>query len=246
MMRVVTAPPGFDESFIAWFRAKSERMWSSTAAPTFDELEAKGVSGLLWDRGTRWTNGLSDREIDLAEARWSLRFPPDFRLFLRLLHVPDRPMIGRGFVGSTAVPIRGPSFYDWREQSDAIRRALDWPADGLVHDVEHNDLWLREWGPRPSSAIARRARVREAVAAAPRLIPILGHRYLVAEPSRAGNPVLSVYQSDIIVYGNDLRDYLLRDVLARGVESDRTAVGEIPFWGQFLTGDAFDRGSSDS
>jgi hypothetical protein len=43
---------------------------------------------------------------------------------------------------------------------------------------------------------------------APRLIPIFGHRYLPAEPEIAGNPVFSVYQTDIIYYGVDLRRYL--------------------------------------
>jgi hypothetical protein len=50
------------------------------------------------------------------------------------------------------------------------------------------------------------------VDAAPQLIPVIGHRYLLAEPCAAGNPVLSVYQSDLVVYGEDLRDFLLHDL----------------------------------
>ena len=34
------------------------------------------------------------------------------------------------------------------------------------------------------------------------------HRYLPQEPSTEGNPVFSVYQTDIICYGADLQDYL--------------------------------------
>jgi hypothetical protein len=40
----------------------------------------------------------------------------------------------------------------------------------------------------------------------PQLIPIFGHRYVVADDSQW---VLSIVGSDAIVYGEDLRDYLL-------------------------------------
>jgi hypothetical protein len=43
---------------------------------------------------------------------------------------------------------------------------------------------------------------------APRLIPIYAHRAVPNEPLEAGNPVFSVMQMDIIIYGNDLEQYL--------------------------------------
>lgn len=49
---------------------------------------------------------------------------------------------------------------------------------------------------------------RRNVAKEPLLIPLYRHRYLPAEPHAAGNPVLSVYQTDIIYYGSDLRSWL--------------------------------------
>jgi len=167
-------PPNFDEAFIAWFRETTEHAWSAHDAPTFAEMETSGFSGLVFARGTRWTSGLTDAEIDAAELRWSLHFPPDYRLFLRILHVADRPMVGRGFDGHRSVLISRSSFYDWRIDSDAIRIAIDEPAEGIAFDVEANALWPREWGERPSSQADRHARVREIIAAAPRLIPIFG------------------------------------------------------------------------
>lgn len=38
--------------------------------------------------------------------------------------------------------------------------------------------------------------------------PRLGHRYLPAGRGTYGHPVLSIYQTDIIVYGTDLADYI--------------------------------------
>jgi hypothetical protein len=44
-------------------------------------------------------------------------------------------------------------------------------------------------------------------AQAPRLIPLISHRYLPETPNEADNPVFPVYRSDAIHYGIDLADY---------------------------------------
>jgi hypothetical protein len=45
----------------------------------------------------------------------------------------------------------------------------------------------------------------------PRLVPVFSHRYLPAEPHLSGNPVLSVYQTDIIYYGSNLKRYIAHE-----------------------------------
>lgn len=57
------------------------------------------------------------------------------------------------------------------------------------------------------------------------LIPVCGHRYLPAEPCSAGNPVLSVYQMDIIVYGRDLAAYFAAEATGR---SESLVAGDRP------------------
>jgi hypothetical protein len=72
--------------------------------------------------------------------------------------------------------------------------------------------------------------VRAVIAAAPRLIPLFGHRFLPEEPLASGNPVFSISQSDIIHYGSDLADYLEREF---GPAQPHPAMGEvrrIRFW----------------
>lgn len=44
------------------------------------------------------------------------------------------------------------------------------------------------------------------MARAPRLIELLSHRFLPETPSKAGNPVFSMYGWDTIDYGADLTD----------------------------------------
>jgi hypothetical protein len=135
--------------------------------------------------------GLTDAEVIAAERRFGFQFPPDLREFLQ-----------------TALP-RGPQFPDWRSGDEAeLRDWLDLPRQGVLFDVERNGFWLEEWGPRPGS-LAEALRVAgDLVAAAPKLIPTFGHRMLPDEPHLAGNPVFSVHQTDIIVYGVDLANYL--------------------------------------
>ncbi|MBV9881480.1 MAG: hypothetical protein JO276_00555 [Sphingomonadaceae bacterium] len=132
--------------------------------------------------------GYSLTELTRAQERFNLHFPPDLVALL-----------GQG---------RLPGGYDWNEDEEAIAAALAWPLEGLMFDVEANVLWWPEWGARPGTEAERRAIVGAAVAAAPKLIPLIGHRYLPEEPHAPGNPVFSIYQSDIILYGSDLANFV--------------------------------------
>ncbi len=85
------------------------------------------------------------------------------------------------------------------------------PLEGILFDVDHNEIWPAEWGPKPTIKDERARIVREIVQDAPRLIPIYGHRYIPDEPSEAGNPVFSVHQTDIVHYGNNLLNYFQRE-----------------------------------
>lgn len=149
------------------------------------------VVRVMRERGIDFAPGLTNDEVAAAEAALGTRFPPDLATLLR-----------------HALP-RGERFPDWREPGSAhIKDAMAWPADGICFDIEHDDFWLPEWGERPASLEDAKARAREEVARAPVLIPIHAHRYLPAAPCREGNPVFSVWQTDVIVYGMDLPSYL--------------------------------------
>jgi hypothetical protein len=148
-----------------------------------------------------------------VEGRFGFRFPPDLREFLQ-----------------TALP-RGPQFPDWRSGDEAeLRDWLDLPRQGVLFDVEHNEFWLEEWGPRPSSLGEALRVAGELVAAAPQLIPIYMHRMMPDEPHLPGNPVFSVHQTDIIHYGFDLADYLRNEFHLPGGEPCQEQVRPIRFW----------------
>lgn len=160
-----------------------------------------------------WTDGYSQGELDDAQARYGLTFPPD----LLALLLERRPIQG----------------YDWRSDDEQIRAMLKWPLEGLLFDVDNNDLWWPEWGLRPDTQKARAEVVAAVVAHAPKLIPLVSHRYLPAEPNEAGNPVFSVYQSDVIYYGADLVDYFDREFGDPNRPLPHTAK-RIPFWSDLV------------
>ncbi len=158
-----------------------------------------------------WTGGYTAAELERAQERFSLTFPPDLIELLR-----DRR------------PVGGP---DWNSE-EKVRPLLAWPFEGLLFDVEENGLWWTEWGDRPGTAEERAEALRGVVGRAPKLIPIFGHRYLPATPIRAGNPVFSVYQSDVIHYGADLDDYIDREENGWGCRPWPPVLREIEFWSE--------------
>jgi hypothetical protein len=168
----------------------------------------------LRERGTVVEDGLTEAETRDAEYRFGFHFPSDLRALLQ-----------------TGLPV-GDRFPDWRDGDEArLRSDLGWPLEGMQFDIRHNTFWLAEWGPRPESLEEAFQIAAQAVAVAPRLIPVYGHRYIPAEPARAGNPVFSVYQTDIIVYGNDLLSSFAHEL--HGVANWHTPpfdVRPIRFW----------------
>jgi hypothetical protein len=160
-----------------------------------------------------WFEAYTPRELDRAQDIYDLIFPPDLIAFLSKRH----PLLQ----------------YEWRTDNDAIRTMLRWPYEGLLFDVENNNLWLPDWGKRPVTEARRAGRLKEIIDDAPKLIPLCGHRYLPADPKEADNPVFSVYQSDIIYYGTSLHEYIGRESHLPITVPVPAGLKPIRFWGQF-------------
>jgi hypothetical protein len=71
----------------------------------------------------QWTKGYTLAELDRMQHRFGLVFPPDLVALLRR----KRPVQG----------------HDWTDDR-AIRRALDWPFNGLLESVENGRIWWPE------------------------------------------------------------------------------------------------------
>jgi hypothetical protein len=135
--------------------------------------------------------GLSEDELQLAEGTYGFVFPPDLREIL-----------------SVAFP-SGSRFPNWRDPSSIdVESQVNAPWHGLVFDIQVASVWPTEWGASPKTLKAKLDHARTWYEGAPKLIPLFGHRYISESPAVAGNPVLSVHQTDIIWYGSDIHDWI--------------------------------------
>lgn len=158
--------------------------------------------------------GYSSDEIEDAQTRWGLKFPPDLIDLLK----ERRQLIG------------GVGEFDWTTSDPKIiADRIEWPFESFCFDVEHNVAWWPDWGARPATAAERRNCLRKIFDDAPKLIPLHSHRYLPEKPSESGNPVFSIYQTDVIHYGANLDDWLVRE---RGGYESRPwpTIKFIRFW----------------
>lgn len=165
-------------------------------------------------RFCRLEGGLSDMELSLAEERVGCTFPPDLAA---LLHI--------------AVPV-AENFPAWRDLGDPnLQQQLERPANGIVFDVLNNHFWHPDWPDRPANDADAEAVARTSLAIVPPLIPIIGHSYMPSQPCEVGNPVLSVWQTDVIVRGTDLAGWGAGERGSDGTELKT----DIPFWGYWLS-----------
>ena len=173
--------------------------------------------------------GLSDKEILDIETRFQFRFPPDLCLLFQ-----------------TFLPV-SEGFYHWRkalvdvETAKLIEEKLDWPRDGILFDVEHNNFWVHcdlpnvpAWGQKPETLEMQLEVAAKHVSTYTKLIPIYSHRYLPEMPFEEGNPVFSVYQTDIIYYGDSLVNYFHHEFMRERKLAEN--IKYIPFWSDCCLG----------
>lgn len=189
-----------------------------------NQKQVKTIITSLKARGIAFEGGLTDKEIEDIKHVFEITFPEDLKQFLQ-----------------TELPI-SEGFVNWRKGLNNEKKKLEiinrlnWPLNGILFDIKNNAFWLDSWGIRPSDNKNQAKIVTAQIAKQPRLIPIYSHRYISSEPNEIGNPVFSVYQTDIIYYGFDLLDYFSREFkiehlkLSEKIESPK----RIPFWSNLI------------
>jgi hypothetical protein len=168
--------------------------------------------------------GLTDAEFVRIEQDYEFEFADDHRAFL-----------AAGLPLNAPAPWRRSPWPDWRDGDPGdLRERLGWPVDGVLFDVKDNAFWYPSWGHRPADTSEALRTARQHLSRAPRMIPVCGHRYLPAGQGTCGHPVLSIYQTDIIVYGTDLADYINCEFDRRLISPDWTPPPMVQFWSDFL------------
>ncbi|APU44825.1 hypothetical protein BSL84_30760 [Streptomyces sp. TN58] len=162
--------------------------------------------------------GLSEGELDAVEARFGFTFSADHRVFL-----------------AAGLPHGSRSWPDWRNgDPEDLAERLSRPVEGVLFDVQHNGFWHPSWSQKPAETSDALQIARSELATAPQLVPIYSHRYLPGTAGECGHPVLSVHQTDVIFYGNDLSDYVRYEFTGRA--SSLPARATVGFWSYFVNG----------
>ncbi|NUR70688.1 MAG: hypothetical protein HOU81_07690 [Hamadaea sp.] len=159
--------------------------------------------------------GLTGDELRALETRFGFRFNPDHRTLL-----------------AAGVPGGSRRWPDWRGSPALLGETLAAPIEGVLFDVEENGFWLPTWGIKPSTPDKAVGVARRALAQAPTLVPVYGHRYAPALDV-ADLPIFSVMQTDVTVYGDTLADYLFREFGVGGSDA-RSSLARVPFWSALL------------
>ena len=169
-------------------------------------------------------DGLNEEEFERLQTTLDIDFPPDLRQFLAS--------------GLPVSPDYAPGFPNWRSAPVwYLRDLLQRPFDRVLREVEEGQFWWQTWGAQPADVTQASNVARAQLSRAPKLIPIYQHRYLPASPRASGNPVFSVMQTDVVLYGNDLLDYLVNEfgIETIGPEARSRAPRHIPFWSDLVT-----------
>ncbi|MER8097117.1 hypothetical protein [Streptomyces goshikiensis] len=186
---------------------------SSTPRLTLDA--ARALQDML---RTEIGPGLTERELDAVETRFGFTFATAHRVFL-----------------SAGLPHGSSGWPDWRNgDPEDLAGRLAWPVEGVLFDVEHNGFWHPAWPSRPAGTSEALRVARTELESVPQLVPVYGHRYLPGTAGEQGHPVLSVYQTDIILYGNDLADYIHHEFAGRS--SSLLTRTTVDFWSYFVDG----------
>lgn len=193
--------------FLHWLKDQTENYWSQDPRTSLNEDKCP-----QWIHGAKWT-GMTDEQIDLVQERYAIIFTPEHREFLRILHTIDRKAKVFEDYDSEEGPYYECSFFrNWLEDDEDIKPRLNNVYDAISEDIKRNKFWLNSWGMRPETAEERMEIFNELYATAPKLVPVCGHRYQVADMSLEKRPVLSILGADIVYYGSDFRYYLLQEI----------------------------------
>ena len=149
-------------------------------------------------RGIRLENGITNEEIATIEKRYNIVFPKSLIIFYR-----------------ECLPVQEDyfEFVDWRNTSEdnveSIKERLRRPYEEMCWEMEHG-FWVYGWD-RPDTLEDRKKTFMEKMRNEPRPIPVYSHRYILYKEGIDDPAVLSMAGSDIIVYGNNLKECLEND-----------------------------------
>lgn len=159
-----------------------------------EKIEQMKLKGYVFDKG------LSDEEIKIIEEKYDIKFPKSLKEFYKI-----------------GLPISD-GFVNWRDFSEEnvknIKERIERPFNELFWDMENNGFWIEGWDEPPT--IEEKKKIFfEKMKNEPKPIPVFIHRYILSSEGVDNPVILSMKASDIIIYGDNLMDYIDVEFLNR-------------------------------
>lgn len=156
------------------------------------------IYGFQIQPDSKLVNGISRKEIDQLQILFGFDFPWEYREMLSLFSNLDRPTISINPEDETDITFNQDNFfYQYPEDYEKSR----WIIDELNDNKAEAELVLTEAGFDVSKIVG--------------FIPMHHHRVLVVFEDKYLSPVISVWGADIIMFGNNLREYLKYELISR-------------------------------
>ncbi len=186
--------------FLYWIRDRTEKTWSD------ENTVPKGLHGAKW-------LPLAEEEIAGIEREYKVKFSPEHREFLKILHAVDRKETVEYEYNNEKFTEECTFFYNWREEREEILEMIRYPYDSMLKDMgSAGTCWLKSWGPEPGSEEERRAVFNEWFSRIPDLLPVRGFHFMVSGEHLAWKPVLCISGFDMGILGWDIKTYLLNEM----------------------------------
>lgn len=148
--------------------------------------------GFQIQRNTKFIKGISRKKIDELQILFGFDFPWDYREMLLTIGGLDIEEISIDPDGEDEVAFHD-FFYQYPRDIEKVQY--------LLEDINTNIMFVEKSLTEAGFDVSKIVRY----------IPIYYHRVLVVFENKYLSPVISVWGNDIIVYGNDLKEYLKND-----------------------------------
>ncbi|MFW0738684.1 hypothetical protein [Flavobacterium sp. T12S277] len=154
------------------------------------------VYGFQIQPNAKFLKGISRKEIDALQVLFGFDFPWDYREMLLTFSNLDTDLISINPEDKSDIEYASENFFhQYPEDFEKSRRLID----EINENKFEAELALTEAGFDVSKIVG--------------YIPMHNHRALVVFEDKYLSPVISVMQSDIIMFGNNLREYLENELL---------------------------------
>jgi hypothetical protein len=172
-------------AFLQDFKRETEAKWNGKPIDS-------AVYGFQIQSGTRWNLGLPESAILDYELALGLSFSEDFRILLGFMNGTDVPTLNV-FGSSGEASREAAGVYTYPRDLGLVQSGAASVSSRLYREVLTRTL-AEEGFHLPTNAS---------------LVPFYAHRFVVCIPGEANSPVLSIWdETDAIVYGRSLQDYL--------------------------------------